>query len=116
MKLHKYQTFFQFLTLVVLYVGGMQFFIYLKLLGISELQATTEAERRSMLLTSTIMGLMIAFSVGLLELKLFPKWSHFSFRKYLLYKYTAIILTIVGGGIVIYLLFIVAWMGLSVGA
>jgi adenylate cyclase len=112
-KLHKYQPFFQFLALVVFYVGGMNLFMYLKLLGISELQVTTEAERSSMLLTSTIMGLVIALTVGLLELKLFPKWYHFSFRKYLLYKYTAIILTIIGGGIVIYLLFTVAWLGLS---
>ena len=115
-KRHKYQTFFQFLALVVFYVGGMQLFMYLKLLGISELQATTEAQRRSMLPTSTIMGLVIALSVGLLELKLFSKWDRFSFRKYLLYKYTVIILTIVGGSIVIYFLFTVAWLGLSAGA
>src|SRR5882672_5754360 len=99
-KLNKYQTFFQLLTLVVLYVGGMQFFTFLRTIGISGSHVTTELERRSMLSISTIMGLIIALSVGLLELKLFPKWYHFSFRKFLLYKYIIIIFTIIGGSIV----------------
>ena len=115
-KFHKYQTFFQFLILTVFYVSGINLFMYLKLLGLSELQAATESQRAFMLPTSTIMGLVIALSMGLLELKLFPKWAHFSFRKYLLYKYTVIMLTIIGGAIVIYFLFQVTLLGLSVDA
>ncbi|MDQ3845213.1 MAG: hypothetical protein M3342_14555, partial [Bacteroidota bacterium] len=112
----KYQTLFQFLALAVFYVVGMDTFLFLKLLGISELQYTTEVQRHSILTVSTVMGLAVALSIGLLELKLFPRWSHFSFRKYSLYKYAVIILTIVGGNTVIYFLFAVTWFGLSAGA
>jgi adenylate cyclase len=114
-KRHKYQTLFQFLGLVVLYVFGLQLFLYLKLLGISELEAATDAQRGSILPTSTVMALVIALSIGLLELKLFSKWDHFSFRKYLLCKYTLISLTILGGSIVIYFLSATARWGLSAG-
>ena len=115
-KRPKYQTLFQFIVLAVFYVIGMNTFVFLKLLGLSELQAATETQRRSMLLNSTVMALAIALSIGLLEAKLFPRWYHFSFRKYLLYKYTFVILTIVGGATAIYFLFAVTAFGLSAGA
>jgi adenylate cyclase len=115
-KFYKYQTLFQFIALTIFYVAGMNTFLFLKMLGVSELEAATEAQRRSMLPTSTIMGLFVAFSIGLLELKLFPKWNNYSFRKYLFYKYALIILTIVGGISVIFFLSAVTIQGLSVGA
>jgi adenylate cyclase len=113
-KLRKYKPFFQLVALAVFYVVGMNTFMFLKLLGVSEMEAATEAQRRAMLPTSAVMALVISLILGLLELRVFPKWYHFSFRKYLLYKYTLIILAIVGGGIVIYFSFAVGGMRLSV--
>ena len=114
-KVRKYQALFQLIALTILYVVGMNTFMFLKMLGVSELQAATEAQRRSMLPTSSIMGLVVAFSIGLMELKLFPKWNNFSFGKYLFYKYALIILTIVGGSSLIFLLSVVVVQGLSLG-
>lgn len=111
---HKYQTFFQFLALAIFYIVGMNLFMFLKLLGISELQFTTEVQRHAMLPASTIIGLVIALSLGLLELKLFSKWNHFSFRKFLVYKYAIIIFTIVAGNVIIFFTLLVFAGGVSV--
>jgi adenylate cyclase len=84
-------------------VGGLNLFIYLKLLGLDELTDTYLGAMETLLPLSTFMGIDMAFAIGVLELYVFPKWKHFTFLKFIVYKYVLLILTIVILSLLIYI-------------
>ncbi|MES2892721.1 MAG: adenylate/guanylate cyclase domain-containing protein [Bacteroidota bacterium] len=104
----KYKTLLRFFALIVVYVGGMSSFMYLKLLGFTEMEAIPTDRRQSMVPFAVGMGLIIAVGIGILELKVFNKWDRFSFRKYSLYKYLLILFTIIGAGAILFFFVLLA--------
>ena len=114
-KLNKYKKLFQILAIIILYVGGMNLFMCLKLLGLSEYRSTTQAEKKAFVLLSGLIAFVIALTIGLLELKLFSKWRHFSLRKFLVYKYGIILAAIATGGILVYCFSATTFQNLSIG-
>jgi len=91
------------IILLLSYVGGMNLFICLKLLGINELKYTHGEALKTILPLSTFMGIDMALAIGFLEFYVFPRWKHLSFLKFTIYKYLLLILTIVFLGILIYI-------------
>ncbi len=99
----KTNTYSYFIILLVSYVGGMNLFIYLKLLGLNELKYHQGDPLQTILPLSTFMGINMALGIGFLEFYVFPKWKHFSFLKFTLCKYLLLILSILFLTILIYI-------------
>ncbi len=102
---HKHQRLIQALVLVVLYVGGMHLFVYLKLLGLAELKTATEEEQRRFIPLSASMAFIVALMIALLETYVFSHWKHLSFKRFVIRKNGFIILTISLGGALVFVLF-----------
>ncbi len=108
-NLHKYQKFFQFLVLVILYVWGINLFLYLKMLGFTELKSAPPELQKGMLSFFGFITFIIAFIIGLLELKLFNRWNRYSALKFVLYKYITIIIVILSVAAVVFCLSVMAY-------
>ena len=92
-----------FIVLLISYIGGMDLFIYLKLMGVNELRFHQGDALQTILPLSTFMGINIALGIGILEFYVFPKWRHFSFLKFTICKYLLLIFTILFLSILIYI-------------
>jgi adenylate cyclase len=94
----------------------MNLFMFLKMLGFTELKSFPEDAPKYMQYFFGFMAFIIALAIGFLELKLFSKWNRFSVLKFVFYKYGIIIVTIVLGGAAVFLYFILTYQKLSLGA
>ena len=65
-KFRKYPKLLQFIALVILYVWGMNLFMFLKMLGFAELKAAPEDALKYMLLFFGSMAFIIALAIGFL--------------------------------------------------
>lgn len=112
----RYQKFFQFITLVIIYVVGMNLFIFLKMLGFTELKAFPEISATGIMIFTSATAFVIAILIGLLELKVFNRWNNFSLLSFIVFKYSLIALVVVLGSIIVYCLFVLNVPNITFGA
>jgi adenylate cyclase len=93
------------LVLIVAYVGGANLFVLLKMLGLKELNEVNLQAQQALLPLSTCMGLLVAMGIAFMEINVFTRWESYPFRRFILYKYSIIILMITTGCILVFILF-----------
>lgn len=92
------------LILSALYTAGIGLFFYVKLLGTEEIILIKQSSRLVIVLLSMAIGFVISLVIGIAELFLFEKWTQYSFLKFVLYKYSLIVTTIILGEICLFIL------------
>lgn len=108
-NLYKYRKILQFLAAVVFYVGGMDLFIYLKQLGVQEIEMASEGAKSYVPFFFNAMAFAIALLISYFELNIFNKWNDFSIKKFLIYKFGTIAIIIVFGGGTVFCLFLIVY-------
>jgi len=93
------------LVLVVAYVAGMNVFVYLKMLGLRELSEVSSQGQEALLPLSTCMGLLIALGIAFMEFHIFNQWRSYSFLKFVLCKYSMVIVLITVGCTFVFIVF-----------
>jgi|GEM_PF-1542035 len=111
--LYQYQKVVHVALLVILYVGAMSLFVYLKLSGILELPGKPGLDNGLVLFAAGGMGAVIAILIGVLEFRLFAKWRGMPTGKFLMLKYGVIVLVITFTCTLVYCLYVALARGLS---
>lgn len=106
-NLYKYRKILQFVAAVFFYICGMDLFIYLKLLGIQEIEMSREGAISYAPFFFTSMAFAIALLISYFELNVFNTWNNISVGRFLLYKFGVIAFMIVFGGGTVFCLFLI---------
>lgn len=112
-NIYKYRKLLQFLSAVVFYVGGMYLFIYLKQLGVQEIEMISKGAKSYIPLFFTTMAFAIALLIAYFELNIFNKWNDFSIGRFLIYKLSTIAFIIIFGGGIVFCIFLIIYEKLS---
>jgi len=79
------------------------------MLGFTELESGPKELQKGMLSFFGLITFIIALVIGLLELKLFNRWNRFSVLKFVVYKYSTIIITILSVAAVVFCFSVMAF-------
>ncbi len=93
------------IVLVIAYVAGMNIFVLLKMLGLKELNEINLQTQQALLPLSSCMALLVALGIAFMEVYIFNRWENYPFGRFILYKYSIIILLITTGCILVFIFF-----------
>jgi len=91
--------------LIISYVAGIDVFVYLKMLGLKELNEVTADGQEALLPLSTGMALIIALGIAFLEFNVFNKWRALSLTRFIVYKYSIITFLVSAVSVFVFMLF-----------
>lgn len=84
----------------------MDIFVFLKMLGLKELSEVSTQGHEALIPLATCMALFIALGIVFMEFTIFSRWEKFSTGRFILFKYSSIVVLITAGCILIFILFI----------